>query len=350
MNKMYKLIVVFTLPLALFQTSNGQCNDNFLQRREIEIKDSHNPLGNIESVNVLDSGDFVVATDDPPQVVLFSPSGDRIRQISDSGPGPYEYKSPSIVRSNGDTIYVWDKESLKLIAYKSSGEGVDEWTSFSRSVSDFVISRDTLHVYHTGGLFENYVAGYIVEENKREILYESGNGNIEHTILTMLSGSGTISKKRDSIFFASPSRQYVYKIGKSGGSIDSFSVADNNFSVEDSNFSSVSDISSNQRKAIHFATSNSRFYKLNSLEHGTLAALQHGKVKQSDNLLIQSYDRYINVHYIYHKKDRRLCERIDLDKRKTGDDPIVGYTKDGFIFFKTLGDDEVIYKLVILHI
>lgn len=323
--------------------SKKQCNDNFLNREEIFLSGESEPIGTVTSVDLLPDGKIVAATSDPAEVILLTASGDRLRRIGRAGPGPFEYGSPSIVRTDSSRIAIWDESSLKLITFSHTGSALNEWTDFSSAIADFDISEDELFVYRSGGTQEGYLSGYDISGKNAKLNLEKEEASIEHIILMMLEGSGTVYTRKDSVYFGSPSRPYIYSYHNSGSKGKTYTIPDGMFNVESSGFSNISDINSNQRETVEFATSNSRLYKIIALHNGFLAALQHGSVHQGKNLIIQDYNRYINIHYLP-RNGANLCERIDLDRRTTGDDPIVGYGKHGFLLLRTEGYDRGDFK------
>ena len=134
--------------LSFFATipniAEAQCTDAFLSFRTITLDEPDAPLGNPESAAVLANGHMAVATSSPGAVHLFDDRGRYVQQIGDQGSGPFEYQNPSIVRTDGSTIYVWDSEQLRLLAFDEEGREIDEWTHFSQALVDFDVEDETL--------------------------------------------------------------------------------------------------------------------------------------------------------------------------------------------------------------
>lgn len=63
--------------------------------------------------------------------------------------------------------------------------------------------------------------------------------------------------------------------------------------------------------------------------------MQHGSVSQGLRLLIEGYDRYLHIHHLIDDGAPLACERVDLDQKETGDNPIIGSGKYGFLFLRT---------------
>lgn len=226
-------------------------------------------IGQISSADLLPDGSIVVSTTDPPRVFLFNPSGDRVRTIGRSGSGPFEYGSPSLVRATDDRIAIWDESALKLMLFTHEGTGVDEWTGFSRALSNFQMVGDTVVTYGSGGIREEYIRAFDLSGGERTDVFSTGSAPIEHTLLMMLEGSGSVSVSGDSVYYVSPASPYIYSANIAGDahSTDRLLVSDGDFDVEDSGFSSIQDINANQREAVVFATSNSADSIKSALPH-----------------------------------------------------------------------------------
>jgi hypothetical protein len=292
------------------------------------------PLGRITSAATLPDGSFVVATASPA-VYRFSQSGQRITKIGRSGPGPFEYQSPSIVRTDGERIAVWDSDALKLITYGPDGKALNEWsTMVSQAVSDLVLSGDSLFAYHSGGLRRGYVRGYSLKQE--EPLFRIGKAPIEHAVLMMLAGSGALSLSPDTLYFASAAEPVVHSFSLDTRAAGELAVADPSFEVGDAGFASISEIGANRKEAIKFISTNSRFYELNTFRTSILAVLEHGTVSYGSKQL-RAHDRHLHVHHLSKRGSSLACERIELDftEGEVGTDPIVGRSDRGFLVVQT---------------
>lgn len=342
----FRTLLIF---LALFWASDlahGQCDDKFLERFEISLIEKNEPIGDITSAATLSDGTLVIATANPAAVSLYSQSGERLAQVGQSGPGPFEYQSPSVVRTDRNRIAVWDSESLKLITYDRKGQELNEWTNFYQAVADFELVGDTLFTYRTGGRHQGYITGHSLKQE--ETVFETGESPIEHAVLMMLEGSGTLSAHRNALFYASPAHPRVYAYRFNDRVTDELTISDPAFEVGDSGFSSISGIGSSRKEAVEFMSENSRFYKLNVFESSLLAVLEHGTVSYGENR-IEDFDRYLHVHHLSNGGTSLACERVNLNLKKTGADPIIGRSDRGFLVVKTqrTSDDQDFTYLLI---
>jgi len=336
MRRIFCVLFALLACVCFAESALGQCDDSLMTQSSVTLTPDEDPLGTITSAATLNDGSYVVATVEPPAVYLYDQSGHQMAQIGQSGPGPSEYQAPSIVRTDGNRIGVWDRTSLKLIVYDRTGKKLGEWTSFSQAVSDFVLSGDTLYTYHSGGLTDGYVEAYSLETETT--LFELGDSPIEHAVLMMLEGSGTLSLARDTLYYATPSRARVHAHGLQRRATTEWTIPDPSFEVGDSGFSSISEIGQNREEAVDFVSESSCFYNLNVLESSLLAVLEHGTVSYGSNR-VDSFDRFLRIHRLSHDGESLGCERVDLDMRRTGTNPIVGRTERGFLASETRPDD-----------
>lgn len=325
---------------------SGSCDAAFLNRSVITLDDSREPLGEIRSAARLPDGSVVVVAT-PTQVMLFDRDGAYVRMIGAVGPGPYEYTSPSLVRTDGDRIGVWDEGSLKLIIYDGEGRPEQAFNGVGSAVADFQFRGDSAYFYQSGGAVDAFVSGYNLDTAARHL--RVGDGTVEHALLMMLRGSGTLALGEDHLYFASPAAADVLRRHLESPRTDAFTIDDASFSVARSGFSTLAEINAGMDRATAFGMHNSRFYKLQPVERGLLAVLQHGRVDYGGRRPAR-YDRHLNVHLIDPGGRQLSCERIDLDLDRTGDDPIVGSTDRGFLMVEMVADGyDWSYRIVELY-
>lgn len=340
-----KAILVGLLVLCV-KTAGAQCTDEYLAFRTVMLDDSEEPLGNPESAAVLDNGRMAIATSNPAAVHLFNDTGRHITQISQHGSGPFEYQSPSIVRTNGRTVYVWDSQQMKLLSFDEDGDSVEEWTHFSQALSDFAVDDEALFGYRSGIRSGAFVTGQTMETGEERV--STGETTDEHVVLSLLDGSGTIRAIESNLYFGSPAQASIYAYDVESGNTQVYDIEDHAFSVDEFE-PGIEAINSDREAVINYLTENSRFYKLNVLpDQSLLAVLQHGDITY-DNEGLSDFDRVLNVHHLSEDGEALACEQIELKFEQTGDDPIIGYTSDGFIFLETEQDSgDLTYRIYLM--
>lgn len=335
-------MVALSFFAAIPNIAEAQCTDAFLSFRTITLDEPDAPLGNPESAAVLANGDMAVATSSPAAVHLFDDRGRYIQQIGDQGSGPFEYQNPSIVRTDGSTVYVWDSEQLRLLAFDDEGREIDEWIHFSQALADFDVEEETLLGYRSGIRSGAFVSGQQIEDG--EGIFATGEVTDEHVVLSFLDGSGTLRASQEHVYYASPARASIYAYDRDLGQTQTYHIEDGDFSVNE-----FAQNLTDRESIIDYVTENSRFYKLNVLaDQSFLAALQHGSITYGDDGL-SDFDRALNIHHVGEEGQAKGCEQIELDFESTGDDPIIGYTDNGFIFLETEQENgDLTYRIYLM--
>lgn len=147
MLKVWNLVFLFFILLFVSCQERGDSEIPISDPPFAEIctlSQEKNALGLINSIDWVCDTAFVLCTDS--QVYLYSFSGSLIRTIGQSGRAKFEYRSPRIVRSDGNRIFVWDGMLAKFIWYDIRGQVQGE-CDFNRGVSDFIVEGNHLWVY-----------------------------------------------------------------------------------------------------------------------------------------------------------------------------------------------------------
>lgn len=363
MNTIFlRIFTILNLLFLLAGVSSAQCTDTFLETRTVVLDQGSQVLGTVESAAVLSDGSFVVATEDP-RVSLFDSGGSFTGQLGRPGRGPFEYQGSLTVRPAGKNIAIWDSGNRKLLLFSPDGTSIREWTGMGRAVSDFVVRRDTLYAYHSGGTNEDYVSIYEYD-NQESPAVALGDAPGEHFPLNLLDGSGGLTFCRGHLLYASPAEPVVHKYNPKTNRRDSWRMDDPAFSTEAVvEYESLEDINADILRAGEQALRSSRFYFLQSIGVRVLSVLQHGELVYEKSLAeakatgetestldvggVETNTRRFHVHLHTQDGDALACESLSFSKNEIeSDSPIVGTTPRGFLVFTTqTKDDTTEYKL-----
>ena len=113
-------------------------------------------LDDVRSAVVLADKSIVVASKAVAAVIKYDRSGRQLQTFGRWGEGPFEYVAPSIVRTYGNGVVVFDSGTLKFVRYRADGSGVEEWKGMTHSLSDFYMDSDDI-VGFTGSAFDYFL-------------------------------------------------------------------------------------------------------------------------------------------------------------------------------------------------
>jgi hypothetical protein len=115
-------LAIDTLPGGIVRTISSAPSEPgawaLIEERELDLGGR---IGYLRDLTLLDDGSVVVADLDPAALHLFAPTGEWVRSIGRDGAGPGEFED-AFLASRGDTIYVQDRRSARLSAFRSTGD------------------------------------------------------------------------------------------------------------------------------------------------------------------------------------------------------------------------------------
>lgn len=158
------------------------------------------------SMDMAPDGSFVVS--DLTNVVGYDPAGHQVFAWSKKGRGPYEYAECRRVRLSGDTVYVWDSGSSRLLAYDRAGNGL--WTyDYGSSICDFLPAGSSVFIYPAGRRWE-----HIVEELDLEtmsVVRSYGSSSITQKVLHSMSSAVPMTIHDGALYFMPKDRMDLYR-------------------------------------------------------------------------------------------------------------------------------------------
>jgi hypothetical protein len=343
--------VLFGVLLLIAPDALAQCTDSFLVRQETVLSQDTRILDEVEYAMGLPDGSWIITTKDPG-IFHFSEDGQFLRQFGRAGRGPYEYERPVQVRSDGETVAVWDEGNRKVSVFSIDGTPVREWTGFARPVSDFEVVEDTLYAYSSGSATTDFVSIYAYAHERRGTPVDQlGQAPEGHRPLSFLGGSGglTYDRTQDRLFYVSPAATTVHVYNPRTGQQQTWSIDDEAFDIEP--------VRSSQRNltnpliAAEQAFQSSRFYVIHAFENRLLSVLQHGQLKYNRSIAdavsaqaqgdtqgaidlggVETYTRRFHVHLHTTEAEPLGCEVVSFEHSEiSSDSPIRGRTPRGFV-------------------
>lgn len=236
----YILIILLSLTISCNNKSNNNLIDipseinldSSLSLNKIcDLSDSLKIYGVFNSFSFIDEDSFVVSSTNPAQVILYDLEGRQLLELGSKGNGPFEFISPSIVRSYKQNIYVWCSMKLKLIVFDKYGNRINEYSNFENAISDFEVYNNYVCFYMSGGFGKSIVR--IFDLNEGEFIpQEFGEASNEHLILGAYECSGGLALSRNLLFFASRDEATVYSIDLNNFTEVKYCINDPEFKVE----------------------------------------------------------------------------------------------------------------------
>ena len=200
---MKKTKVFWLLLLLVAAGCNGR--DGKVAEKDIQLQpvctleENLTPQGEPYSVDLAPDGSFVVT--DLTSVVGYDPTGRQVFAWSKKGRGPYEYTECRRVRLSGDTVYVWDAASARLIAYDRDGNGL--WTC------DFLPAGSSIFIYPAGNRWE-----HIVEELDLEtmsVVRSYGTSSFAQKVLHSMGSVAPMTFRDGVLYYMSKDKMDLYR-------------------------------------------------------------------------------------------------------------------------------------------
>lgn len=346
---MKTVVVLLGLALCCIPAAFAQCDDSFLENREIVLDQSTQLLGNVQQAALLSNGSLVATTDDPG-VFLFEEDGTFVGHVGGLGRGPFEYQRPSTVRVTADGFAVWDRGNSKVMTFAHDGTPRDEWTGLL-SAANLAVHRDTLVLYRTGGRTEDFIAVHTREEPTRPVR-TVGEAPGEHIALTILEGSAPLAIDQYSghVYYASPAAPTVHRLNPASGTSAHWALRDPAFDVSAlSSYTRMEDVNADIGGAIEHAVQSSRFLELQVVDGGVLSLMQHGAYRTDRSFQLQTGERggasfsfdtgnvventlHLQAHWTAAQEPSGVCQRIDFDFEKE-QLHVAGLSPRGFLLY-----------------
>lgn len=251
--------------------------------REIILQDGQS-LGFPLSIAVIDNQCFVISTED--QVYLYN-YGTQIIKIGRKGRAEYEYLLPTIVRTDGNKIYVWCAMRLKFIVYTIDGKPCGEY-GYHNAVADFAILDDHISIYNTGRNDKHVIDLYNLKEAK--VVHSLGNyPSIEHKTLVKLHSTNPIGGANGLIYYTHKDdlTTYVYDL-ETYNLKEKYDIKSNIFQVTQK-LPTIDDLS--------YIDSNSCTVLISPRQEGFMLITADGIYKREDGRVVKN-NRYYSIYSI----------------------------------------------------
>lgn len=245
------LLIVLVLCMSCAKSSDFQTT--------IELNiDSHQLRENLKlisepiSIATLSNQENVVITE-KGQVVIFLKDGNQKVVLENKGDGELELRNPSLVFSYQDGFMIWCRDLLKMVAFDSEGNPIEEYFGFNHSIKKFVVKENLIFTYINTLVDKLFIQIYDMKEGK--IIKEIGNTVNEQLISNLNSCSGGITLYNDQIVFASSNSLNLYVVEGDEYQIKEIEISDYDFNELKISEDAENLINSSQRKAIEMSLS-----------------------------------------------------------------------------------------------
>lgn len=290
-------------------------------------------LGRLNSIAVVDSSCFVIC--DESQVYLYDITGRQVRRIGRSGKAGHEYIMPQVVRSDGESIYVWSAMTMKFLQYDVRGNLLGEY-GYASALRDFVPAGDNLVIYASGIMNQSIVNIYDKSDGSvRKCLYPASP---EHkTISAWLSTAPLLYEGKD-VYAVPQDRMDLLHIDESGETDLLSSVHSETFKVSEYKLTE----GGSREKEIEYLYSNP--YTVALLKKGECFYLLASEGKYDDRAgRIDDSHRYYAI-YRFNKKGGEKCAVFSMES--IGYSNLVSqYADDIYYICHDVEDDNDIYTL-----
>lgn len=188
-----------------------------------ENKDDY-PFLITDSFEITSDGSYIINSFFPSKfIALFSKDGQFIRQFGREGKGPGEYTVPSFIDIKKDTIFCYDREQMKIIAYSLSGKFITEYKLFGAELfpKDFKMSplENKAIFYHICSPFiiNNILSIYELKQHFMNLIGKFGKmSNIN--IPSFIFAINGLSKSENGYIFSINPQEFGFDAFLSDGS------------------------------------------------------------------------------------------------------------------------------------
>ena len=330
--------------------NNISIDSSLFWQKISKLKENFMTLGNINSFDFVNKERFVIAGSNPSQVILYDTTGQQINRLGSKGKGPFEYTSPSIIRTNHQKVYIWCEELLKLLVFDINGKPIEQY-KFTKAIKDFIIYENYAGFYAQGGgdgpIFKIY------NLKTKEFIEDYGAKTNEHKILNSFKNTGGLTKCGNNAFFTPNDKLLVYKINQENFSKEKYNINDHEFKVEAVN-AKPREYISQPEKAFQYFYKNDIISGLFCLNNKIILKAQLGKIeienfnlnrKGKVDLEMNDPSQKRHKYYVFNKemKLEYLLQDNIKNIRKVND---CLYASNGKYLYKIeLNGDDSVYEL-----
>ena len=207
MKKMKVFWLLLLLVAAGCNGRDGKVEEKEMQLRTVcTLEENLTLLGMPYSMDMAPDGSFVVS--DLTNIVGYDPTGRQVFAWSKKGRGPYEYNECQMVRLLGDTVYVWDAATTRLLAYDRDGNGLWTW-DYDSAISDFLPAGSSIFISSAGKRWE-----HIVEEldlGTMSVVRSYGSSSLAHKTLHSMSSVTPMTVHDGALYYMPKDRMDLYR-------------------------------------------------------------------------------------------------------------------------------------------
>lgn len=294
-QKTSKNMKIKSLLLLIFAPLMFCCNSR-VNNESVEIKDSEYIGLPIETMCVLRENLFVIGglpsdlaffkdssflLSVGRDLVLYDKEGSQMKRFGQYGEGPGEYMLPEKLCITSKYVYVWCKESLKLLMYDLDGNFVNEYRYFKHAIQNFVVWEDKYVCFLLNGDIEDKrIDVYEIEKNRS--VWAAYHKNNVDDIFSVSSFSGGITIVDNKLYWCYPSSICLYEYDLETACPDrkemkSYSYMDTQFSVDIKNAPPKEELNRDPRKIFNFIRNNSRTTQMFNMNNHPAIFAEIGK-------------------------------------------------------------------------
>jgi hypothetical protein len=239
------------------------------------------------STALISNGEMVSVTE-KGQIVIYSIDGNQIKVLDKKGEGDLELKNPTLVSTFKDGFLVWCRDLLKMVAFDSEGNPIEEYFGFNHSIKKFVVKENLIFTYINTLVDKPFIQIY--DTNEGEIIKEIGNTVNEQVISNLNSCGGGLTLYNDQIIFISSNSLNLYVVDGDEHQIREIKISDKDFNELRINEDAADLINNNQRNAIEMSLGSAVVTGLFQVGADLIVLGELGEMSVSGNTL-KSNDR-----------------------------------------------------------
>lgn len=336
--------------LAISVPNDISIDSSLFWENTTKFKENIVRLGNINSFEFVNKERLVFSGSNPSQVLLYDTTGQQIDKLGSKGKGPFEYISPSIVRTNHQKIYIWCEKLLKLLVFDISGKPIEQF-KFTKAIKDFIIYENYAGFYTHGGDNEPILKIYNLKT--KEFIEDFGTKTNEHKILNSFNNTGGLTNCENNVFFTPNDKLHIYKINFENFSKTKYSINDKEFKVEAVKAKSREYITQPE-KAFRYFYKNDIISGLFCLNNKIILKTQQGKAEienfkiqpnGSIDLEMSNASQKKHKYYVFNKEMKlEYLVQDNIKNIKKVNDCLYA-SKGKYLYKVEFNDDDSVYEL-----
>ena len=302
-----------------------------------ELKENIGLIGQPQVFDMADGESFVVT--DWTNVYLYGIDGNQIKRIGTSGRGGFEYIRPSVVRTDGEFIWVWSSGTLAFIVYRKDGQPVEEY-QYPSAIQDFEVSGNKIYIYTAGKRYGNVIDIY--DTDTEEVVRTLTPTSKEHRFMLRKISASPMSMADGSLVYAAKDNMKLVKYDLKNDSLEEFEeIVSETFEIEP--LTDTNMLFTNRNKAFEYYNENPMTILVSPDDEGYFVMTLEGKTRIEGDDIVQD-DRYFGLYSTARRGDDKRIRNYSYGSIGT-ETLLDSYDNNIYFIRHSISENDDVYTL-----